>query len=260
MVLQRIQAMLQACGSTDRVFPPTVLYNENWLLRLVLDWFSSHNPGAHPLAFAPEARWYSEAWLPSAFLARSRCPKDLLAEGWSHADGVIGHFKTGKIGKADLSLLRGATQLVVLEGKIYSRLSSGVTNARYYDQAARTVGCMAEVLKRADRSPREMTCLAFYVLAPRTQIEDGIFSDEVSLQLITRKVQRRADEYGGVRDEWLHSWFEPMMQCPVQIGCLAWEDIIATIKGSDAVFGSSLDYYYDLCRDFNQATSEETLG
>ena len=33
-------------------------------------------------------KWYSEALLPSAFLARVR--EDKLAEFWTHADGVIG--------------------------------------------------------------------------------------------------------------------------------------------------------------------------
>src|SRR5437899_1270882 len=125
MILQRIQSMFQCCHGVDRVFPRTVLFNENWLLRLVLNWFSSHDADAHPLAFAPGASWYSEAWLPSAFLARSRRPRDLLAEGWSHADAVIGHFKAGQIGRSDISLLPDARQLVVLEGKIFSRLSSG---------------------------------------------------------------------------------------------------------------------------------------
>ena len=70
-----------------------------------------------------------------------------------HANGVIGHFSIGDEGKADLKLLPEATQFLVLEAKMFSGLSPTVNNARYYDQAARNVACMAEVLCRAERNP-----------------------------------------------------------------------------------------------------------
>jgi hypothetical protein len=132
-----------------RPFPPTLLYNEGWFLRLVLDWFSRHDVQGHPLSFGAGARWFSEALLPSAFLARHR--GDRLAESWTHADGVVGHFLIGEGGKALLRLAPEAGQLLVLEAKLFRGLSPGVTKARYYDQAARTVACMAEVLRRAER-------------------------------------------------------------------------------------------------------------
>ena len=52
--------------------PPTQLYNEGWMLRLTLDRFVSLdlNREQHALAVSPGCRWYSEAYLPSAFLAR----------------------------------------------------------------------------------------------------------------------------------------------------------------------------------------------
>ena len=77
-------------------------YNEGWLLRVVLDWFSRHKIPNHLLNFQVNARWFSEALLPLVFLARHR--GDPLAENWTHADGVVGHFTIGDQGKADLSL------------------------------------------------------------------------------------------------------------------------------------------------------------
>ena len=144
--LKSIQEMLLSAVSSQPLFPPTLLYNEGWLLRLVLDWFSRHSVQDHPLTFAAGSRWFSEALLPSPFPARYR--GDKLAENWTHADGVVGHFQIGKKGRTDLKLLPGATQFIVLEAKIFSSLSPGVTHASYYDQAARTVACMAEVLRR----------------------------------------------------------------------------------------------------------------
>jgi hypothetical protein len=149
--LESVQSMLRSASSDQPLFPPTLLFNEGWLLRLVLNWFARHSVKDHPLSFAADARWFSEALLSLAFLARHRGDKP--AENWMHADGVIGHFSIGDEGKTDLTLLPNATQFLVLEAKMFSGLSSGVTNARYYDQAARNVACMAEVLCRAERNP-----------------------------------------------------------------------------------------------------------
>jgi hypothetical protein len=118
--LGAIQRMLRAASGGRPPFPPTLLYNEGWLLRLILDWFAGRDVGGHPLSFATGARWFSEALLPSAFLARYR--GDELAESWTHADGVVGHFVIGEGGKADLRLAPEAGQLLVLEAKLFSGL------------------------------------------------------------------------------------------------------------------------------------------
>src|SRR4051812_20379530 len=39
VVTERIKALLEACEAGQPTFPPTVLFNENWLLRIVIDWF-----------------------------------------------------------------------------------------------------------------------------------------------------------------------------------------------------------------------------
>jgi hypothetical protein len=75
------------------------------------------------------------ARLPSPFLARSR--RDPLGESWTHADGAVGHFTVGSIGKGDLALEPPATQFIVVEAKMFSGRSPGVKNAPRFDQAAR---------------------------------------------------------------------------------------------------------------------------
>ncbi len=260
MILERIAAILQECDGESPLLPPTHLFNENWLLRLVLDWFARHEVEAHPLAPLSGATWFSEAWLPSAFLPRFQ--KDRLAESWTHADGAIGHFTTGNRGWADLVLLPDARQLVVLEGKMSSRLSSGVKNAPWYDQAARTVACIAEILKRADRHPIELEALAFHVVAPRRRIEEGVFLDETAPGSILRRVRRRVEDYAGSRDDWFRDWFVPTMR-RIEISTLSWEDMIETISLLDPEAGQELDSYYGRCLHYNQphsATSRSPLN
>ncbi len=207
------------------------------MLRLILDWAQQQAPGSHPLAFLPDARWYCEALLWPQFLARSR--GDKLAETWTHADGVVGHFNVGGTSKEGLTLRKGATQFVVVEAKMSSRLSSGTTNAPGYDQAARTVACIAETLKRADIEPQQVERLAFFVAAPLDQIDNGVFGDIVTTASIQQCVQDRVDAYRGDRTEWFDQWFIPTLDA-IDIGVLSWEELLEGLDPSYLAF-------YDQC-------------
>jgi hypothetical protein len=249
MITARIKAMLEACEAGRPPFPPNVLFNEGWLLRIVVDWFERHGGDRYPLSHASGSRWFSEAWLPSAFLPRYR--GDRLAESRTHADAVIGHFTIGDPGTAGLALAADATQFVVIEGKLFNRLSAGVKNAPYYDQAARSVACMAESLRRAGRKPGDMDELSFLVIAPQARIDDGIFAWDVSLDAIRRKVRRRVEDYAGERDAWFRDWFEPTLE-RVDVRCLGWEDVIDAIAFHNAESGQLIDSFYGECLRFNR--------
>lgn len=248
MMLSKVQALLASCSTDKAYFPPTILYNEGWMLRLTLDRFLTLRISNHALSIPEGSRWYSEASLPSAFLPRSR--SDSLAESWTHADGAIGRFEIGKGAKANLILSRDATHFVVLEAKMFSELSSGVKHASYFDQAARNVACMAETMKRAPCSPSKFTSLGFYVLAPQAQIEQGIFAADLNRDSIKGKVERRVREYGG-QDDWLRQWFIPVLS-NIKIEALSWEELIVTIRNRDPDAGHELDEFYKLCLQYNQ--------
>jgi hypothetical protein len=85
---------------------------------------------------------------------------------------------------------------------MFSKLSSGVKNASYYNQAARNVACIAEVLRRVDKKPMELSTLRFYVLAPKSQIDDGIFKQQMTRKHIKETVERRIKEYDVSKDDW----------------------------------------------------------
>ena len=249
MITERIRAMLDACDGGQPQFPPSVLFNEGWLLRIVLDWFARHGGDRYPLSPRPGARWFSEPWLPSAFLPRYR--GDRLAEARSHADGVLGHFAIGDPGTAGLTLLPDATQLVVIEAKLFAHLSAGVKNAPYFDQAARSLACMAEVLRRAGRRPESMDDLALLILAPETRIDDGVFVWDASPEAIRRKVRRRVEDYAGERDAWFRDWFEPTW-LRAEIRCLSWEDVVEVIAFHDPEAGQVVDSFYGRCLHYNR--------
>ena len=120
-VLSNVAHLLETSESTNPHVPPTLFYNEGWLLRLCLQ-AGAMGTACLPFRFADGARWFSEALLYSAFLARHR--GDRLAESWTHADGVVGHFHFDQT-KAGVVLDSAAEQFVVCEAKVFSGLSKG---------------------------------------------------------------------------------------------------------------------------------------
>src|SRR5258708_2380729 len=99
--IENVTTMLARCGTPAGVMP-----------RLVLKGASHHPPSTEPLSFLDGSRWYSEALLPSRFRPRHR--GDEAGEGYTHADGVIGHFRLRGT-RGDIELLKDARQLTVIE-------------------------------------------------------------------------------------------------------------------------------------------------
>ena len=247
-MLKNIYKLLETCRTGDSRFPPTILYNEGWMLRLVLDWFSNHPDIVHKLAIPQDSKWYSEAELPSAFLPRYR--GDKYGEGYTHADGVIGQFQIGKSGDADISLLPQTNRFVVIEAKMFSKLSPGTTRAHYYNQAARNVACMTEVIRLAGISLDQLKAVGFYVLAPKERIDAGIFKKPMDKNSIKEIVKIRVDEYDEPKEEWFNQTFMPCLDI-IDIGILDWESIIKFICDIDKPVEDALTSYYSLCIKYN---------
>jgi len=253
-IFRQIETLLKHCDTTLSCLPPALLYNEGWMLRATVDRFASLDLGSerHPLAVPANCRWYSEALLPSAFLPESR--GDSRGESWTHADGVIGQFDIGGGTKGDLTLHRDATHFVVLEAKMFSKLSSGVKHASHFNQAARNVACMAEVLKRAGRRPAEFSALGFYVLAPASQIEQSVFADYLGSDALRRTVEKRVSQYGGTRDTWFREWFLPTHE-KLDVKAISWEELISFLAKRDDET-EELRGFYGRCLEFNRPREE----
>jgi hypothetical protein len=253
-VLNRVAELLARCGSQASVLPPTELYNEGWLLRLVLDWFDRNRSLSHELSFLPDARWYSEALLPSRFLPQQR--GDDRAEGFTHADGVIGHFRISPGERGEASLLSTAKQFVVTEAKLGSSLSAGTKNAPDFDQAARNVACMAHMLGAARVDLATLERLGFYVIAPERQIQSGVFANLVTPESISQRVAARVAQYQGQWDNWLAATFEPVLQ-RVHLSILSWESILALLPNDEEA--ASIRQFYSLCLQFSLGRAERAV-
>jgi hypothetical protein len=256
MMLKRIQTLLEHCSDDKRHFPPTTFYNEGWMMRLVIDWFARNKTNHFPLTVPQDSTWYSEALLLSTFLPRYR--GDKYSELWTHADGAIGHFEIGRSGDGDLSILSQAKHFVIVEAKMFSELAPGVKNANYYNQAARNVACIAEVLRKGNKKADELISLGFYVLAPKSQINKGVFKQQLKYEDIKKTVQRRIQEYKVPKEDWWNNWFLPTIK-KIEIQTVSWEDVIIKIKETDISSGQALNDFYNLCLKFNQSKKKRNL-
>ena len=241
-----VEVLFKSFVAEPAVMPPTELFSEGWLLRLMLDRFAFLSLANNPLAVAPGCKWYSEALLPSKFLKRTQ--DDLKAESWTHADGVIGQFNIGADAKGDLTLSSNAEHFVVLEAKIFSKLSPGVKNAPGFNQAARIVACIAEVLKRANRPAECFKSLGFYILAPESQIKGGMFSEFLKKDSLLSVIKQRGEAFGGDLSEWFSVWLESVIS-KLDIREISWESLIDLLPNDEDT--KLLKNFYDSCKKYN---------
>lgn len=255
MALREVQRILESIANGLGRVPGTLLYNEGWLLRLALA-AGSEGTDCLPFRFEPSARWFSEALLYSAFLSRFR--GDQLAESMTHADGVVGQFLFDAATKAGLGLEPECSQFVVCEAKVFSGLSAGTKRAPAFDQAARNVGCMAETLRRAGRQTSLYKSLGFFVLAPASQINAGVFSSQMSKDGIRDRLGKRVQTYDSRSDrtkylelqKWLDQWALPLVD-RMELACWSWESVIDGVSMTDPEYGASLAEFYKLCVKYN---------
>ncbi len=249
MVLDYIAAILHSCRTSTPLCPPDVLFNEQWLLRVTLDWLASHPGTAHPLTVPPNARWFTDARLRTVF--QKRHPDDQLAEKRVRVDGVIGDFDIRVDGKSVSVVLHpDARVLVVIVARLFRPLGGGIKAARYFDEAARTVAAVTETLRRANCYPVDMDQLGFYVLAPEAQIASHAYAEQINREAIRQKARQRVAAYGKTHKEWYSEWFRPTLE-QITIDTLSWEALLHTIQQRDPAAGQVFDRFYQQCLQFN---------
>ncbi len=139
--MEPVVNLIRSFDSDQPHFRATEIYNENWLVKAVLNQASLSTPDEFPLSFAPQATWFSEAYLPTAFKARYH--GDPLSEARTHADGVVGHFAVGKNAQSRPS---HEEQRAIAE--YLDRARSGITNGIV--RAQKEIALMPRIPHAAD--------------------------------------------------------------------------------------------------------------
>jgi hypothetical protein len=258
--LDAVFAMLTECqdGRTGH-FPPTELFSEGWMLRLLLR-EAANGRNLLPFHLEPTADWYSEARLASPFMRQPGEMKgEIRAEGFTNADGVVGQFDMRADTRAGLELRSDATQFVVVEAKMASGLSKGTRYAAGYDQAARNVACMAWTLRSAGVRPDRLKNVGFFVLAPQTTHDRFRIPAMVQRESIQSKIEDRVATLGvseprrKALEQWLAEWLDPLLDRLVEqsaLRSLSWETILDGLDPSE-----DLVSFYARCLEFNRPVS-----
>lgn len=251
---ETILKIFESIESGTSNIPPTILYNEGWLLRLILYWFSKNKNTDSKLTFLDNSVWFSEVLLSSPFLPRYR--GDNLAESYTHADGVIGHFEIGDSGYGDLKLKHNCEQFIILEAKMFSGLSEKTAHAPRYNQAARTVACMSHIISKNRINLDQINHLGFIIIAPSNQFDiDGKFQRFTDQQHIIKQVEARIAAYKERSDyQKIDIWYkESLIRFinKVDINLLSWEKILETISIYDSEYHKRMDLFYRNCLKYN---------
>ena len=96
---------------------------------------------------------------------------------------------------------------------------------------------------RAGRAPFEMSRLAFVVVAPLTQINNGVFGDLVTAEHIRRTVQDRVNSYEGAKDRWFEKSFLPTLD-EIELSIVSWEE---ALHGLPDIYGE----FFRRCQRYN---------
>lgn len=242
--------------------PPTMLFNEGWLLRLVLNWFSNHRNINYKIKFNNSTKWYSEALLSTKFKPTYR--GDKLAESWTHADGVLGDIIIGNNGFGDLDILDNCKQFIVIEAKIFSKYSKGTIHSSTFNQAARTVACMcsiisehlqsSQIIKNIDNNIDNID-LAVYTFLPEKQITNEPTFNQY-IKSIDTTVKERINQYSGRTDyqdkiSWYNQYFTRIFP-KIKIELISWEELINLIINIDTNYGKKLENFYNNCLIYNE--------
>jgi hypothetical protein len=223
MIFERIETLLNTCNTVPPVMPSQQCDSEGWMLSLALDLFASIDlkDGRHPLTVPLWSRWHSEALLPPTFLSESQ--EESITESWTHADAFIGHFDIGNGAKQDVTLCLDVRHVVVIEAKMYSKLTASAEKVNYCNGGANNEASIAEVLKRTIRQAQEFKALGFYVLS--SQINQGLFDEFLTKTSLRSVVKRRVNTYGDKHCSRFSGWFLPTLD-RLDIKAIFWKDLI----------------------------------
>jgi hypothetical protein len=219
------------------MFPGTEIFNERWLLRLVLKKWLDGSGGCKFgfLPFPEDARAYSEGQLYTPFRGGAHRERN------THVDGIVGDFSIPDT-KSGIRLNSGMSYITAFESKLYSALSPGVRYAPAYDQLSRTVACLINSILRADPKPGYVA----HVVVVRAKDNRYINPDDYKPDRLERTIADRLSTFAanGERSDAIEKFAAGWKKVlgKLEFHFLTWEEVVADL-GDDR-----LSRFYDRCK------------
>jgi uncharacterized protein (DUF433 family) len=258
--LDIVTEILRGLKYSNRLFPATELYGEKWMLRILSSIYitQSQNYGKlgsnMPDILLPldnEVRFFSEGQMETKFTEGNLGPGK--TEGRTNADGIFGHINITDKTVTGIKLKDDATQFVVVEAKMGSKLSKGTKKAKDWDQASRIIACIARHMEITGRSPKSFRKIGFVILAPESNISKGYFDNDLNRERLKGTIKRRCVEYNNnnaILLDWFDNWVEPLMDV-IRLELISWESAISIVSILDPNKYPILQQFYNLCKNYN---------
>ena len=266
-IYEPLMAIGEVCGD---VVPRSEIYNETWMLRLTMTLLkSSRNIDViledgeketeviREICNAVQYGWISEGGLKPIF--------DGGMEKTTWTDAILGSVKLDKE-KRSVEVCDKASQggVIVVEAKMASKLSSGVTHSKSYNQIVRNIACLSRLVleSRHVLGPNLEETSRVVVLAPKSKIdkwkdkagrlikqwkEDADEMASKIKEIIIADKRYKSGLWKRPNDTEFPGNFNKIVQTISQKSCvISWESILSFIKCHSCMhddFARLAEYY-----------------
>ena len=234
--IEKIKALSTLAESIN----PTIIYNEGWMIRLLVIESMIEQLKIKGIDFEMLAtkNWSSETLITSPFVETKE-----NREGYTHADIILGDFSVKFDERGEVILNDSAKILGIIEAKMGSNLSQGTSNAKDYNQASRNICCLSYVTRE---SP---DCEIFFVVAaPKETIDKYEIENQIKREKILTQIKER---FQHSKEEYLPKIQEQVEKC--KILAISYKEWIDQIK--DPEVKKILEDFYAECLSHNKIKS-----
>ena len=223
---------------------PTIIYNEGWMIRLLVIESMIQRLVIKGFDFGKlkQENWSSEALIKSPFVnAKTK------REGYTHADIILGDFELDyeKCGEAILKK-ENANILGVIEAKMGSNLSQNTSNAKNYNQASRSICCLSYITRDTDCD------IFFIVAAPEKKIKDYNIENQINPENIKNQIEERFNHYFETNEENIlsqkDSILKQVQKCKILV--IGYNEWIVEIEKNEP--NKIMREFYNNCLKFNK--------
>lgn len=233
------------------------VFNETWMLRLTLALIHDYAEDFEDSTLACIHKAVTKRWISEGGLAPT-----LKNEGPTWTDAIIGDVSIETdMEMEDISGNKRGVKLahdskdcgvIVIEAKIGSKLARKTTHHSGYNQAARNIACLAQLIM--DESDSYKTKCAFIVLGPREKAKswEGMVPNQKLLDKAYDKIQEKHNEKNiryNINDQ------DKVLKTvkPIVKKVIAWEEIIESMQEADTTGAcKTLKWFYEeTCAEYD---------
>ena len=238
-----IQSMITNCAYVN----PTEIYNEGWMTRLLMHYSVKEELKFEDIGIEIDTTFRNKHWTSEALISSPFVSAKSKREGYTHPDIAIGDFNVDYCSSGRLEVEKKAKVFGIIEAKMKSPLSKGTTNAKEFNQASRTVACIAH--------NTTIECKTFfYIVLPESKRDhkkmDGTtIIDLVSRDTIGEQIIERVKSHNTTNQDQIDkNLIERVKQC--KLGVITYKDWIAAFDNTE--IKEELNEFYVKCMKWNK--------